>query len=135
MSETFDLAIIGGGIAGAAIARDAALRGFKTVLFEKNTFGSGTSSKSSKLIHGGIRYLEIAWTAFKKGDLREAWKNFRFVFLSLHETHILESIAPDLVRPIRLAIPIYRDQGRGAISVYFGACLYSLLAIFTGNFR
>ena len=56
----YDLAIIGGGIAGAAIARDAALRGLKTILIEKNTFGSGTSSKSTKLIHGGLRYLDTA---------------------------------------------------------------------------
>ena len=59
--KIYDVAIIGGGIAGAGIARDAALRGLSVVLFEKSTFGSGTSGKSSKLIHGGIRYLETAW--------------------------------------------------------------------------
>ena len=56
----FDVAVVGGGIAGAGIARDASLRGLRVILFEKKTFGSGTSSKSSKLIHGGIRYLYFA---------------------------------------------------------------------------
>src|SRR6185312_13506555 len=57
-AHVYDLVVIGGGITGAGIARDAALRGLKVALFEKNDYGSGTSSKSSKLIHGGLRYLE-----------------------------------------------------------------------------
>lgn len=131
----FDVAVIGGGIAGAAVARDAALRGLSVILFEKNTFGSGTSSKSSKLIHGGIRYLEIAWHALKKGNLRESWKNFSFVFLSLRESRILEKIAPGLVEPILLVIPIYRSGSAHPASIYFGAILYSLLGLLMGNPR
>src|SRR3989338_9995222 len=111
-SEPFDIAVIGGGIAGGAIARDAALRGLRTILFEKNTFGSGTSSKSSKLIHGGIRYLDLAWKALLRFDLMEFWKNFCFVFLALRECRILERIAPELIKPIALVIPIYRSAGR-----------------------
>ena len=96
----YDIAVIGGGIAGAGIARDASLRGLKVILFEKNGFGSGTSSKSSKLIHGGIRYLDLSWNALRKARFGEAWKNLRFVFLSLKESRILKKIAPDLVRPL-----------------------------------
>ena len=129
----YDLAIIGGGIAGAGIARDAALRGLKVILFEKNTFGSGTSSKSSKLIHGGIRYLDLAWVAFKKGDFSESWKNFSFVFSSLKETHALARIAPDLVRPIPLLAPIYKKEGRGPLAIYAGTLLYSFLAALSGS--
>src|SRR3989338_221632 len=95
----YDIAVIGGGIAGAGIARDASLRGLKVVLFEKNCFGSGTSSKSSKLIHGGIRYLELSWNSLKKAQFGEAWKNLRFVFLSLKECKTLRKIAPGLVEP------------------------------------
>lgn len=129
----YDIAIIGGGIAGAAIARDASLRGISTVLFEKNTFGSGTSSKSSKLIHGGLRYLEIAWNHLKRFQLREFWKNFRFVFLALRETHLLHHMAPDLIRPIPLVLPIYRGRGRHPFSVYFGTFLYGFLSRLSGG--
>ena len=132
-ADCFDIGIIGGGIAGAGIARDAALRGLKVVLFEKNTFGSGTSSKSSKLIHGGIRYLELAWAALLKGKLYDFWENFRFVFLSLRETSILGNTAPDLVKPLQLVIPVYQSQGRSPLAVYFGAYLYSFLALLTGS--
>ena len=131
-SIIYDLAIIGGGIAGAGIARDAALRGIQPVLFEKTTFGSGTSSKSSKLIHGGIRYLEITWDALKKGRLDEAWKNFRFVFLALKETHILATIAPALVKPFSLLIPVYEKGGRKPLSIYAGGLLYSFMAFLSG---
>ena len=133
--EIFDVGIIGGGIAGCGIARDAALRGLRVVLFEKKTFGSGTSSKSSKLIHGGIRYLDLAWQAAKSGRFSEAWKNFRFVTVSLRESRILERIAPDLVKPISLTIPIYKSSGRSVWSVYFGILFYSFLAFLAGNFR
>jgi len=134
-SLDFDVAIIGGGIAGAAIARDAALRGLTTVLFEKNTFGSGASSKSSKLIHGGIRYLETAWERLKQGDLRESWKNLRFVFSALRESRILRKIAPDLVTPHPILIPIYASDKRSRWIIYLGAILYSKLTFFAGSFR
>ncbi len=131
----FDVAVIGGGIAGAGIARDAVLRGLDVILFEKNTFGSGTSSKSSKLIHGGIRYLDLAWKALLQADFGEFWKNFRFVFLALRECRILEAIAPCLVKPIALVIPIYHSSGRSVWTVYMGTLLYAVLGIFTGSFR
>ena len=131
----FDVAIVGGGIAGAGIARDASLRGLRVILFEKKTFGSGTSSKSSKLIHGGIRYLDLAWKALLRFDLMEFWKNFCFVFLALRECCILERIAPELIKPIALVIPIYRSAGRSVWPVYFGTFVYSLLGILTGSFR
>ena len=130
--NSFDLAIIGGGIAGAGIARDAALRGLKTVLFEKNSFGSGTSSKSSKLIHGGIRYLETAWTELKKGHALEAWKNFRFVFTSLRESKNLRKIAPELVRPLALLIPVLKNDKRGLWEIYLGGWLYFFLSLLSG---
>ena len=98
MSEqTFDLAIVGGGITGAGVARDAASRGMKVALIEANDFASGTSSRSSKLIHGGIRYLE----------------NFEFglVFEALSERARLFEMAPHLVHPLRFLIPVY-DTGR-----------------------
>jgi glycerol-3-phosphate dehydrogenase len=128
-SEEYDLAIIGGGIAGAAIARDAALRGLKVVLLEKNDFGSGTSSKSSKLIHGGIRYLEIAWRAFLRQNFKEAAKNFVFVFSSLRESHTLNRISPSLVKPLAILIPLYAHQRTHRFFVYAGALLYSLMAL------
>ncbi len=131
----FDVAVIGGGIAGAGIARDAVLRGLDVILFEKNTFGSGTSSKSSKLIHGGIRYLDLAWKALLRADFGEFWKNFRFVFLALRECRILETMAPGFVKPIALVIPIYRSSGRSVWPVYMGTLLYSVLGILTGSFR
>jgi glycerol-3-phosphate dehydrogenase len=129
----FDIAIIGGGIAGAAIARDASLRGAQVIVFEKSTFGSGTSSKSSKLIHGGIRYLELAWNALKRGQVAEGRKNFGFVISALRESTLLEHMAPDLIRPIELVIPIYRNEGQNVWAVYFGAAFYGLLALLTGN--
>src|SRR3989338_6618049 len=124
--KEYDIAVIGGGIAGAAIARDAALRGLSVVLFEKDTFGSGTSSKSSKLIHGGLRYLELAWNALKRGRLIEAWKNFHFVFASLCESTLLEKIAPGLIKPIDLVVPIYKNESGSPRLIYLGTILYGL---------
>ena len=92
----FDLAIIGGGINGAGIARDAAGRGLKVVLIEQNDLASGTSSVSSKLIHGGLRYLE-------QGALR-------LVRASLREREVLLRIAPHLVEPLRFVLPLDADR-------------------------
>ncbi|HET8543798.1 MAG TPA: FAD-dependent oxidoreductase, partial [Pseudolabrys sp.] len=83
----FDLAIIGGGINGAGIARDAAGRGIRVLLVEMNDLGSGTSSASSKMIHGGLRYLEHG--------------AFRLVREALSEREVLLRMAPHLVRPMR----------------------------------
>src|ERR1700689_4738198 len=88
----FDLAIVGGGINGAGIARDAAGRGLRVLLVEQNDLGSGTSSASTKLIHGGLRYLEHGW--------------FRLVREALIEREVMLRMAPHLVRPMRFVLPV-----------------------------
>src|SRR5580700_12188222 len=93
----FDLLILGGGITGAGVALDAVLRGLRVALIDKGDFASGTSSISSKLVHGGLRYLE-------HGD-------FRLVYEALHERARLLRNAPHLVRPLRFVLPSY-DGGR-----------------------
>jgi glycerol-3-phosphate dehydrogenase len=108
-----DAVVIGGGMAGAGVARDLAQRGASVALFEKGDFASGTSSKSSKLIHGGLRYLEL-------GD-------FRLVRESLREKKALERLAPHLVRPLPFLVPVYRGSSRGLIKVRLGMWLYDLL--------
>ncbi len=108
-----DVVIIGGGIAGAGVARDLALRGIRAVLVEKADFASGTTSRSSKLIHGGLRYLEL----FDIGLVRE----------SLRERETLRRLAPHVVRPLPFMVPIYRDSTRGGIKVRAGLKLYDLL--------
>ena len=110
---TFDAVVIGGGMAGAGVARDLALRGASVALFDKGDFASGTSSKSSKLIHGGLRYLELA--------------EFRLVRESLREKKTLERLAPHLVRPLPFLVPVYRGSKRGLITVRIGMWLYDLL--------
>src|ERR671921_1117915 len=95
----YDVIVIGAGINGAGIARDAAMRGLKVLLIDKSDIGSGTSSASTRLIHGGLRYLEH----FEFGLVRE----------SLRERETLLRIAPHLVRSLPIVISIYRDGGRG----------------------
>src|SRR4051794_15996357 len=85
VERPFDVLVIGGGITGAGVARDAAMRGLSVALVEASDFASGTSSRSSRLIHGGVRYLE-------HGQLH-------LVFEACRERRILASIAPHLVRP------------------------------------
>ena len=114
-AETVDLLVIGGGINGVGIARDAALRGLSTLLLEARDFGSGTSSWSSRLIHGGLRYLEYGEISL----VRE----------SLHERRTLLKIAPHLVRPLRLVIPLYRDGTRSPFVVRLGMLAYDLLSL------
>ncbi|MBI3321896.1 MAG: glycerol-3-phosphate dehydrogenase/oxidase [Candidatus Omnitrophica bacterium] len=112
--ERADLLIIGGGIVGAGIARDAAMRGLRVALIEQGDFASGTSSKTSKLIHGGLRYLEHG--------------HWRLVFESLRERRILRTIAPGLIHPLSLLLPVYRGDARSAWKIRLGLWLYSLLA-------
>ena len=112
-SARFDAVVIGGGMAGAGVARDLVLRGASVALFEKGDFASGTSSKSSKLIHGGLRYLEL----FDVKLVRE----------SLREKKTLERLAPHLVRPLPFLVPVYRGSKRGLITVRIGMWLYNLL--------
>src|SRR5688500_20117214 len=90
----FDLLVIGGGITGAGVAREASLRGLKTALVEAQDFGEGTSSRSSRLIHGVLRYLE-------QGRLR-------LVFEAQRERKILLSLAPHLVRPLPFLLTVFR---------------------------
>src|SRR5512132_1317886 len=108
-----DAVVIGGGMAGAGVARDLALRGASVALFEKGDYASGTSSRSSKLIHGGLRYLEL-------GD-------FKLVRESLREKKTLERLAPHLVRPLPFLVPVHRGSPRGLIWVRLGMWLYDLL--------
>ena len=112
----YDLAVIGGGITGAGIARDASLRGMRVLLLEKNDFGSGTSSKSSKLIHGGLRYLE-------HGEIG-------LVFESLSERWVQSRVAPHLVRPMSFLIPIYKGLRPGLEKMNVGLWLYDILSLF-----
>ncbi|MGC1779933.1 MAG: glycerol-3-phosphate dehydrogenase [Xanthobacteraceae bacterium] len=105
----FDLAIIGGGINGAGIARDAAGRGFRVVLIEQSDLASGTSSASSKLIHGGLRYLEQ--------------RQFGLVRAALREREILLRAAPHLIRPLRFVLPINAAR-RSATALRIGLLIY-----------
>ena len=113
--EEFDLCVIGGGINGAAIARDAALRGLSVALVEAGDFGGATSSRSSKLIHGGFRYLP-------------QWQ-FGLVYHALRERERLRRrTAPHLVHPIRFLFPIYKGRGFGRVTMDIGLWMYDLFA-------
>jgi len=113
--EHYDIVIVGGGINGAGIARDAAMRGLSVLLLEKNDFGGGTTSWSSRLIHGGLRYLEYA--------------EIPLVYESLRERRILREVAPHLVKSIRLTIPLYEHGRRGPFVVKLGMLAYDLLSL------
>ena len=113
-TQSFDVLVIGGGIVGAGIARDAAMRGLRVALVEKGDFASGTSSKTSKLIHGGLRYLEHG--------------RLGLVFESLRERRILRTIAPQLVWPLSLMMPVYRGDPRARWKIAAGLTLYDWLA-------
>jgi glycerol-3-phosphate dehydrogenase len=110
----FDLLIIGGGITGAGVALDAVLRGLRVALIDKGDFASGTSSLSSKLVHGGLRYLE-------QGD-------FRLVYEALHERGRLLHNAPHLVHPLRFVLPFYEGARVPAWQFRLGLVLYDILA-------
>ena len=113
-SASYDVIIIGAGINGAGVARDAAMRGLKVLLIDKGDIASGTSSWSTRLIHGGLRYLEH----FELGLVRE----------SLRERETLLRIAPHLVRPLQLVVPIYRNRSRGSLSIRAGLIAYDILS-------
>ena len=114
-SEPFDLLVVGGGATGAAIARDAALRGLSVALVDAGDFAGQTSSHSSKLIHGGLRYLQY-------GDLP-------LVFEGLRERRRLMSTAPHLCRPIEFVFPGYRGESPGLVTLGAGIALYNALAL------
>jgi glycerol-3-phosphate dehydrogenase len=109
----FDLAIIGGGMIGTGVARDASMRGLKTVLFEKEDFCYGTSGRSSRMIHGGLRYL----ANYDLGLVREG----------LREREILLRIAPHLVKPLKFLIPLY-GSFLHKMKLKIGMILYDLLS-------
>lgn len=113
----YDAVVIGGGIQGVGCAQALAAKGFSVLLLEKNSLGSGTSSRSSKLIHGGLRYLETA--------------QISLVRKSLNERAVLCKVAPNLVKLKSFYLPIYRSQRVGPIKMAAGLALYALL----GNLR
>jgi glycerol-3-phosphate dehydrogenase len=110
----YDVVIVGGGMAGAGVARDLALRGVSAALIEKGDFASATTSQSSKLIHGGLRYLELF--------------DFSLVRESLRERETLRRLSPHLVRPLPFLVPVYRESSRSLIKVRIGLKLYDWLA-------
>ncbi|UCE92838.1 MAG: FAD-dependent oxidoreductase, partial [Flavobacteriaceae bacterium] len=118
-NESFDLLVIGGGITGAGIALDAASRGLKVALVEQNDFSSGTSSKSTKLIHGGLRYLK------------------QFDLFLVHEVGseraILHELAPHLVVPDKMILPIIENGTYGSWLTSIGLKIYDLLANVEGD--
>jgi glycerol-3-phosphate dehydrogenase len=111
----YDVAVIGAGINGAGIALDAALRGLRVIVLDQDDMCSGTSAISSRLIHGGLRYLEHA--------------ELPLVFESLRERITLRRIAPHLIRPLRINIPVYDSARRGPLMIRMGMILYDLLSV------
>src|SRR5436305_4089074 len=109
----FDVVVIGGGITGAGVALDAASRGYSVALVEKADFASGTSSRSSKLVHGGLRYLQN----FDLGLVREA----------LLERRLMVKLAPHLVKPLPLVVPAFDGQ-RPDRMLGIGLNLYDVMA-------
>ncbi|HEX2188213.1 MAG TPA: glycerol-3-phosphate dehydrogenase/oxidase, partial [Longimicrobiaceae bacterium] len=116
--ERFDLLVVGGGITGAGVALDAATRGLRVALVEAGDLAEGTSSRSSRLVHGGLRYLET-------GD-------FRLVFEALAERRRLLELAGHLVHPLPFLFPLYRSGAVGYRKLQAGMWLYDLLSLFRG---
>lgn len=114
--QSFDLIIIGGGITGAGAAREAALRGHRVALVERDDFAAGTSSRSSRLVHGGVRYLEHGHVGL--------------VFESSRERRLLLQLAPHLVRPLAFTWPVYRGERLPKWKLRAGLALYDALPLF-----
>jgi glycerol-3-phosphate dehydrogenase len=112
--EPFDLAIIGGGIIGTGVARDSALRGLSVLLVEKEDFACGTTSRSTRLIHGGLRYLRMF--------------DLKLVHQDLHEREILLNIAPHLVHRLDFVIPLLKSAPFYRFTLPFGLRLYNMLS-------
>ncbi|MFZ5861583.1 MAG: glycerol-3-phosphate dehydrogenase/oxidase [Nitrospirota bacterium] len=112
--EPYDVIVIGGGVVGSWVACDAAQRGLRVALFEQGDLASGTSSRTSKLIHGGLRYLEQG--------------AFRLVAEGTRERAVWLRIAPHLVRPLPFLFPLYRGAGRSPWMVRLGMTLYDVLS-------
>jgi glycerol-3-phosphate dehydrogenase len=114
--EAFDVLVVGGGITGAGIARDAAMRGLRVALVEREDFGAGTSSRSSRLVHGGLRYLEHG--------------HLGLVFEASRERRVLARIAPHLVRPLAFTWPLYENARIPRWKLRAGLLLYDALSLF-----
>lgn len=114
MSELYDVVVIGAGIHGAGVAQAAAAAGYRVLVLEQTAVAAGTSSRSSKLIHGGLRYLET-------GQLR-------LVRESLRERELLRRLAPTLVWPLAFHLPIYHTSTRRPLTIRAGLSLYAVLA-------
>jgi glycerol-3-phosphate dehydrogenase len=114
LAPEFDLAVIGGGIIGCGIARDAAQRGMRVVLFEKNDYGGGTTAGSTRLIHGGLRYLEMY--------------DFGLVRMDLRERETMLRIAKGRIRPLRFLLPFYQSNLYERMRIRAGMILYDLLS-------
>ena len=112
---SYDVLIVGGGIVGTGIARDASMRGMSVVLFDGQDLSSGTSSKSSRLIHGGLRYLDTY--------------DFGLVYKYLHEREKLLHIAPHLIHPLRFVVPNYDQSTSHRLRLRIGMTLYDLLSM------
>ena len=117
--HSYDLLVVGGGITGCGVARDAALRGLSVALIDKDDYASGTSSKSSKLVHGGLRYLE----SFQ----------FGLVFESLRERAIQRRLNPHLVWPVPFCFPVYDDDRTPLWKINIGLWLYDALSLFRSH--
>ncbi|HEX5385633.1 MAG TPA: glycerol-3-phosphate dehydrogenase/oxidase [Gemmatimonadales bacterium] len=115
-AQPADLLVIGGGITGAGIARDAAMRGLRTILVDQDDLGAGTSSRSSRLIHGGLRYLEQG--------------HWRLVLEANRERQVLLATAPHLVRPLPFVFPLHQGDRISLWRLAAGMWLYDLLALF-----
>ncbi len=118
-NETFDILIIGGGVTGACVARDASLRGLTVALIERNDFANATSAHNSKLVHGGLRYLRN----FELGLVRE----------SLRERRVWQRIAPHLVHPLPFLVPLYGAGFKARATLSAGLTLYDLLSFDRGR--
>src|SRR3954471_14258080 len=110
----FDLIVVGAGINGAGIARDAAMRGLRTLLLDKGDISSGTTQWATRLIHGGLRYLE--------------YYEFHLVRESLRDREALLHIAPHLVKPLGFLVPIYAGSSHGPLLIRMGMNLYDTLS-------
>lgn len=116
LDQTFDLLVVGGGINGAGIARDAAMRGLKVLVVEMHDLAYGTSSRSTKLVHGGLRYLEMY--------------EFGLVFEAVSERGVLSRLAPHLVQPLGFMFPVYKGARHGMFMMTAAMWLYDALSLF-----
>ena len=114
MNQDYEVVIIGGGIHGTGVAQASAAAGYRTLILEKSDWAAGTSSKSSKLIHGGLRYLQ-------SGELSLVWE-------CLRERELLIRNAPELVHRQGFYIPVYQNSTYKSWQIRLGLTLYALLA-------